>query len=108
MNDALTVELLVPSSHPALAGHFPGKPVVPAVVLLDAVLARIASRGEFVLRTISASKFLQPVMPGERIQVSIRFIPLEAAQMRVSFQGARDTALVFEGSFIVSPGTRHE
>ena len=106
MNDVVFSELLVPSSHPALAGHFPGKPVVPAVVLLDAVLAQIASREDFVLRTILAAKFLRPVMPDELLQLSISFTALDEAQTRVSFQGMRDTALVLEGSFIVSAGAK--
>ena len=92
----------MPADHPSLAGHFPGQPVVPAVVLLDAVLAAIRTRGDFVLRSIPAAKFLQPVLPDERVELRIQFTAIDAAQLRASFQGLRATALVFEGSFIVS------
>jgi 3-hydroxyacyl-[acyl-carrier-protein] dehydratase len=102
----VTSEILVPANHPALAGHFPGRPVVPAVVLLDAVLAEIRARGDFVLRSIHAAKFLQPVLPEERVELRIQFKAFEATQLRASFQGLRATALVFEGSFIVSAGSR--
>ncbi len=104
MIDAVTSEILVPANHPALAGHFPGQPVVPAVVLLDAVLAEIRTRGDFALRSIPAVKFLQPVLPEERIELRIQFKAIEAAQLRASFRALRVTALVFEGSFIVSVG----
>jgi 3-hydroxyacyl-[acyl-carrier-protein] dehydratase len=103
MNDVVTSEIVVAANHPALAGHFPGKPVVPAVVLLDAVLAQIRTRGDFVLRSIPAAKFLQPVLPEERVDLRLQFTAIEAAQLRVGFRGLRAAALVFEGAFIVSP-----
>jgi 3-hydroxymyristoyl/3-hydroxydecanoyl-(acyl carrier protein) dehydratase len=33
---------IVPSTHPSLPGHFPGRPVIPGVVLLDELLAAVA------------------------------------------------------------------
>jgi len=102
MSDTLTSEIVVPANHPSLAGHFPGHPVVPAVVLLDAVLAAIRVRGDLVLRSIPSVRFLQPLLPDERVELRIQFTALEAAQLRARFQGVRATALVFEGSFILS------
>ncbi|HYJ40237.1 MAG TPA: hypothetical protein VEW08_05565 [Steroidobacteraceae bacterium] len=102
MNDAITNEFVVPADHPSLAGHFPGQPVVPAVVLLDAVLAAIRTRGDFVLRSIPVAKFLQPVLPDERVNLRIHLISTDGAQLRASFAGMRAAVLVFEGSFIVS------
>lgn len=34
---AVRATLCVPAAHPVLAGHFPGEPIVPGVLLLDAV-----------------------------------------------------------------------
>jgi 3-hydroxymyristoyl/3-hydroxydecanoyl-(acyl carrier protein) dehydratase len=95
-------EFVVPADHPSLAGHFPGQPVVPAVVLLDAVLAAIRSRGDFVLRSIPVAKFLLPVLPDERVDLRIQFHSIDTTQLRVSFEGLRAKQLAFEGSFIVS------
>jgi 3-hydroxymyristoyl/3-hydroxydecanoyl-(acyl carrier protein) dehydratase len=102
MKDTVSIGMVVPGNHPALAGHFPGQPVVPAVVLLDMVLAEIRTRGNFVLKSIPAARFLQPVLPEEPVELILRFIGIDTAQTRVSFQGLRAAALAFEGSFIVS------
>ena len=37
------MNFVIESDHPALPGHFPGRPVVPGVVVLDRVLAAIES-----------------------------------------------------------------
>lgn len=53
------------ADHPAFAGHFPGAPIVPGVLLLDAALREIeAASGAVVVEIISA-KFLHSVLPGE-------------------------------------------
>ena len=101
MNEAITSVIRVPADHPSLDGHFPGQPVVPAVVLLDAVLGAIQTRG-FTLRAILSAKFLHPVLPDQRLDLSVHFTAHEAQQLRASFQGSRATTLVFQGTFIVS------
>jgi 3-hydroxyacyl-[acyl-carrier-protein] dehydratase len=102
VNDFITTEFRVPADHASLAGHFPGRPVVPAVVLLDAVLSALRARGNVALRSIPVAKFLQPVQAEERIELRLRFAAIDAAQSRASFEGWRATTLVFEGSFILA------
>ncbi len=51
--------------HPSLAGHFPGRPIVPGVVLLDCVIAGLeTASGRRVVR-IDQAKFLAALQPGE-------------------------------------------
>jgi 3-hydroxymyristoyl/3-hydroxydecanoyl-(acyl carrier protein) dehydratase len=38
-------DFTIPAEHPALPGHFPGRPVVPGALLLDHVLGRRAAGG---------------------------------------------------------------
>jgi 3-hydroxyacyl-[acyl-carrier-protein] dehydratase len=102
MNSTVSTEIVVPASHPSLAGHFPGQPVVPAVVLLDAVLAAIRTREACLLQSIPAAKFLQPVLPEERIELRIQITAMDEAKSRASFQGLRADTVVFEGSFVIS------
>ena len=56
----------VPAEHPAIAGHFPGDPIVPAVLILSQVAEAIAERFPgVVLGTLQNARFHQPLRPGE-------------------------------------------
>jgi 3-hydroxyacyl-[acyl-carrier-protein] dehydratase len=54
------------ADHPAYAGHFPGRPILPGVVLLAEAMAAIAqATGQGPERwTLANVKFLEPVTPG--------------------------------------------
>jgi 3-hydroxyacyl-[acyl-carrier-protein] dehydratase len=64
--------LHIPVDHPAFAGHFPGMPIVPGVVLLDEALYAITiSTGIPVAACfINSVKFLSPLKPGEAVVVA--------------------------------------
>ena len=70
--------LVIAPEHPALAGHFPGTPIVPGVVLLDAAVHAVlqaqrlstSASGGGTSCQISAAKFLSPVGPGETLTIS--------------------------------------
>ena len=72
--------LHVASDHPAFAGHFPGRPILPGVVLLDWAIGAIESceqaGGEFLGRhQLSACKFHRPVGPDATLSLRIDFKP---------------------------------
>jgi 3-hydroxymyristoyl/3-hydroxydecanoyl-(acyl carrier protein) dehydratase len=89
---ALEGGFTVPAGHPCLPGHFPGDPIVPAVVLLElscAVLREL--RPELgPLREIRMVKFTRPVRPGEPVRVS--FTALAAGGLRFSCATAAGVA----------------
>lgn len=82
--------LTIPAEHPALAGHFPGIPVLPGVLLLDEVVRMLESDAGLggARWRIGAAKFVKPVRPGETLTLgheplpngSIRFNILRAGQ----------------------------
>lgn len=59
----------VPADHPAFAGHFPGNPIVPGVVLLDrAILFAEQLLGQKGLNwQVGNAKFFSPVKPEEAL-----------------------------------------
>lgn len=67
-------DLRMASDHPCLAGHFPGRPLVPAVVILQQAVAELARAlpGRRVVG-IPQAKFLSPLEPGEAAQLSLEW-----------------------------------
>ena len=64
-------EITFAAADPMFAGHFPGNPIVPGVILTEA-LAQVAgiagaSKTGFLLSAIRAMKFPTPARPGEKI-----------------------------------------
>jgi 3-hydroxymyristoyl/3-hydroxydecanoyl-(acyl carrier protein) dehydratase len=61
----------VPLDHPVFAGHFPGTPIVPGVMLLDAALHAIAASAGMALDTceLGSVKFLSPANPGDELVI---------------------------------------
>jgi 3-hydroxymyristoyl/3-hydroxydecanoyl-(acyl carrier protein) dehydratase len=78
--------LRIPAKHPALEGHFPGNPIVPGVLILDAVISAAAAwpSANFRVDGLSHAKFLAPLKPDEaaRIELMLRGPLLEFAVYR--------------------------
>ena len=66
-----TTHWTVPVDHPAFAGHFPGTPILPGVILLDTVIHSIAAATGIALDLceISSVKFLSPANPGNELAI---------------------------------------
>jgi 3-hydroxymyristoyl/3-hydroxydecanoyl-(acyl carrier protein) dehydratase len=84
----------IADDHPSLPGHFPGRPVVPGVVLLDAAFALIlAQRPGRGVAGIPSVKFTRPVRPGEHVLVSC-----DAGGDRIAFACTVEERPVLHGS----------
>jgi len=86
---AATSTFTIDARHPALAGHFPGSPVLPGVVLLDETVRVIeqAQGGGTMRWTVGAAKFLKPVQPGETLTLEHEPLPNGSIRFAVSSGG---------------------
>jgi 3-hydroxymyristoyl/3-hydroxydecanoyl-(acyl carrier protein) dehydratase len=93
-----TTSVRIAASHPSLAGHFPGRPIVPAVVLLDCVLDE-AQRcfGAAAVTGLSQAKFTAPLLPEQTAQLQLT---LQGNELRFSL--TRDADSVARGMFTLA------
>lgn len=93
MNATLDALLPLAADHPSLAGHFPGHPLYPGVVLLDAAIAATEAHFGATVRGVSAAKFLAPVFPGSAVRLTA-----ERREDQVKFELSVDGTAVARGS----------
>jgi 3-hydroxyacyl-[acyl-carrier-protein] dehydratase len=60
----------IAADHPALAGHFPGHPIVPAVLILETVLAEARRQWpQLGISGVRKAKFLRPLAPADMFSI---------------------------------------
>jgi 3-hydroxymyristoyl/3-hydroxydecanoyl-(acyl carrier protein) dehydratase len=64
-----TLPLPIASDHPSYAGHFPGHPILPGVVLLDQAQRALERTCHVAITGLAQAKFLSPCAPGEALQL---------------------------------------
>lgn len=92
------VPVVIAAEHPSFAGHFPGRPIAPGVLLLDMAQRAIESATGLRLGGLHAAKFLSPVLPGQALTLSF-----DASGDQVRFEWLRDGHAVASGRFVVAP-----
>jgi 3-hydroxyacyl-[acyl-carrier-protein] dehydratase len=88
--------LAVARDHPAYAGHFPGNPILPGVVILAEALAAIARATSVPVERweVASTKFLEPVTPGTSLTLTHQ--RLDGGAIR--FEVRSPTGVVASGS----------
>lgn len=106
----------IPADHPCLPGHFPGRPVVPGVVVLDRVFAAIEAAQGVRPGTNPAQvrlpqvKFVQPLLPEQAARIELERIESErlpthdAPRWRFKVLREADGALLASGEIQTMAG----
>ena len=86
----------IKADHPCLAGHFPGNPIVPGVVVLDEIFyALTAWKNNCQIEHVSTVKFLAPIKPGQQFIINL----IESKPKRIEFKCSWDDTVFATGKF---------
>lgn len=90
--------------HPALPGHFPGTPVVPAVVLIERVALGLEEITGQPIHGVRQLRLLGLIEPGQRIDVEVREKTPDTWRLTCSVAGKP----VAKGAFTSAPAEHPE
>ena len=82
----------IDAAHACLPGHFPGQPLVPAVVMLEHVALQLKAWRNARLARVIEAKFVAPLLPEQEAQIT-----LEAQGTRIRFQIEREQQVLARG-----------
>jgi len=102
-------------NEPFFQGHFPGGPVMPGVLIIEAmaqtggVLAYLSmaeeNRGEFMyFMGIDKARFRQPVVPGDQLMLELTLTRTRGAVSKMSGKASVDEKLVAEADILAMTG----
>lgn len=90
------MRFVVAADHPALAGHFPGAPILPGAVLLDWAWQACQKQlpAGAALSGLVQAKFLSPALPGDTLDFHV-----ELRSSQISFRCHAGDRQVAQGRF---------
>ncbi|MBM7117548.1 3-hydroxyacyl-ACP dehydratase FabZ [Archangium primigenium] len=103
----------VTMNEPFFNGHFPGHPVMPGVLILEALAQASAilayktsqldpSRSLSYLMGVDGARFRKPVVPGDRLQLNIEVIRHKGGIWKTKGTATVDGVRVAEGEFLAT------
>jgi 3-hydroxyacyl-[acyl-carrier-protein] dehydratase len=100
----------VTMNEPHFTGHFPNQPVMPGVLIIEAmaqtagvlVLHRMENRENKLvfLATIEQAKFRKPVVPGDQLRIEVKFLKLKPSVAKMLCEATVDGTRVAEAELV--------
>lgn len=100
----------VSANEPHFTGHFPNFPVMPGVLIVEAmaqvagvlVLSRIPDRSRKLvfLATIENARFRKPVVPGDQLRIEVTFNRLKPSAAKIHAEATVDGTVVAEADLM--------
>jgi 3-hydroxyacyl-[acyl-carrier-protein] dehydratase len=96
----------VSHNEPFFVGHFPGNPVMPGVLIIEALaqsaailaLAELKSEGQrmFMLTGVEKARFRRPVVPGDQLEMEVTVIRSRGPLWKMSAEARVDGEIAAE------------
>jgi beta-hydroxyacyl-ACP dehydratase FabZ len=108
----------VTGNEPFFQGHFPDFPVMPGVLIVEAmaqtagvlVLSTIPDREKklVLLASVESAKFRKPVVPGDQLRIEMKVIKRKSSVAKMAGQATVDGVLVAEAEVMCKIAGREE
>jgi beta-hydroxyacyl-ACP dehydratase FabZ len=117
-DDAVVGIKNVTVNEPHFNGHFPGFPVMPGVLIIEAMaqvggilISRVNAnaRGKIMfLASVDEAKFRKPVIPGDQLRIEMKILKMKHTVAKLKGTATVDGLLVAEATLMCKVATREE
>ena len=110
-SEKIVARKMVTANEPFFQGHFPGKPIMPGVLIMEALAQAGAllaaplvgfdpARDAIVLMSMDKVKFRKPVVPGDALMLEVVPLRMGGAVWRFRGEAKVGDAVVAEAEFV--------